>query len=206
MRNTKKQALMIVLGTAILSFAIHNIHQRVQITEGGVLGLILLAGHWFQIPSSAASFVLDACCYALALRFLGGRFLAASLGAAVSLAGFFRLWEFLPPLLPDLSQRPFFAALLGGGLVGLGVGLIVRQGASSGGDDALALTISHLTGWRLARAYLVTDLTVLLLSISYIPLRKIACSLVTVTVSSLLIDFLKELRLPFAQPQGSSPY
>ena len=82
--------------------------------------------------------------------------------------------------------------LLGGVFVGVGVGLIVRQGGSSGGDDALALVIHKVTGWRLSRAYLFTDLTVLFASLSYIPFRRIAFSLVTVTVSSLLIDFIKE--------------
>ena len=74
----------------------------------------------------------------------------------------------------------------------LGGWLIVRQGGSSGGDDALAPVIHKLTGWRLSRAYLFTDLTVLFASLSYIPFRRIAFSLVTVTVSSLLIDFIKE--------------
>ena len=87
---------------------------------------------------------------------------------------------------PDAARPDALAA------VGVGVGLIVRQGGSSGGDDALALVIHKLTGWRLSRAYLFTDLTVLFASLSYIPFRRIAFSLVTVTVSSLLIDFVKE--------------
>ena len=59
------------------------------------------------------------------------------------------------------------------------------------GDDALALTIAHLTKWRIARAYLLTDITVLVLSLSYIPVSRIVFSLVTVTVSSFLIDFIQ---------------
>ena len=74
--------------------------------------------------------------------------------------------------------------------VGIACGLILRQGGSSGGDDALALIISKLTRCRIARAYLATDLSVLLFSLSYIPLERIAYSLVTVTVSSFLIDFV----------------
>ena len=92
----------------------------------------------------------------------------------------------------QLILWPLAAALLGGAFVGIGVGLIVRQGGSSGGDDALALVIHKLTGWKLSRAYLFTDLTVLVASLSYIPVRRIAFSLVTVTVSSLLIDWVKE--------------
>ena len=77
--------------------------------------------------------------------------------------------------------------------MGIGVGLVIRQGGSSGGDDALALVISKLTRCRISRAYLFTDLTVLLLSLSYIPFQRIAFSLITVTLSSLLIDMVQNL-------------
>ncbi|MFR5602208.1 MAG: YitT family protein [Lachnospiraceae bacterium] len=194
MKSKISTLLWILAGTAILSFGMYNIHQQAAITEGGVLGTILLLNHWFQIPSSLASPILDGICYLLAFRFLGGRFLKLSLLSSLCLSGFFRLWEQFPPLLPDLSGHPLTAAILGGIFVGVGVGLVVRQGSSSGGDDALALTISKLTHWRLSRAYLITDITVLCLSLSYIPWQRIAFSLITVTISSLLVDFIKEGR------------
>ena len=73
----------------------------------------------------------------------------------------------------------------------MGVGLIVRQGGSAGGDDALALSLSVLTRKRISLCYLFTDLTVLMLSLSYIPVRRIVYSLVTVTISSWLIDLIQ---------------
>lgn len=190
---TMKRLFWLVLGTAILSFGIHNIHQRAAITEGGVIGLVLLINHWFGVPASVASPLLDAASYALAFKFLGWDFLLSAGVASVGLAGFYRIWECLPPMLPDLTPWPLAAALLGGVFVGIGVGIIVRQGGSSGGDDALALVIRQLTGWKLARSYLFTDLVVLGASLSYIPARRIAFSLVTVTVSSLLIDWVQGL-------------
>lgn len=147
-RFTAKRIAMILLGTAILSFGIHNIHQRTAITEGGIIGLVLLINHWLGVPASVASPLLDAASYALAFKFLGWDFLLSAGVASVSLAGFYRIWECLPPMLPDLTPWPLAAALLGGVFVGVGVGLIVRQGGSSGGDDALALVIHKLTGWR----------------------------------------------------------
>ena len=87
------------------------------------------------------------------------------------------------------------AAVLGGLFVGVGVGIIVRQGGSSGGDDALALVISKVTKWRLSFAYLFTDLTVLALSLTYIPVTRIVFSVVTVTLSSFLIDQVQNLSL-----------
>ena len=188
-RNIRRVAF-IALGTAILTFGIHNIHQVTGITEGGIIGGMLLINHWFGIPSSAATFVLDAVCYVLALRYLGWRFLVWS-GVATSFTSlFYALWDVLPHLLPDLSAHPLVAALAGGCFVGIGCGLIVRQGGSSGGDDALALVVSRVTGLRLSKCYLATDLSVLALSLSYIPVLKIACSLVTVALSSFLIDWV----------------
>lgn len=188
-----RRVAIIILGSAILTFGIHNIHDVVGITEGGVIGAMLFVDNWFGIPPSIVSPALDFVCYAVALKVLGGGFLGWSAVSSVALAGFYALWENLPYLFPNLSGNPLAAALVGGVFVGVGAGLVVRQGGSAGGDDALALSICRLTGWRVARCYLVTDLTVLALSLSYIPVAKIACSLVTVTVSSFLIDLIKDV-------------
>lgn len=189
----------IVLGAMLCSFGIYNIHRRVDITEGGILGLMLLVEHWFGTSPALITPVLDGLCYVLAFRVLGGQFIKMSVLSTLCVSAFFRLWELFPPLLPDLSAYPLLAAVAGGLFVGLGVGLIVRQRGSCGGDDALALTIAHVAHWRLSRAYLFTDLTVLALSLSYIPIRRIVYSLATVLISSLLIDRVESFRLPFSK-------
>ena len=188
-----KRVLLIILGAAVCSFGIHNIHQRTAITEGGVIGMMLLIDRWTGLPPAFITPVLDLICYALAFRYLGGQFIKISVISTLSVSLFYDFWEMFPPMLPDLSAYPLAAAVLGGLFVGVGVGLIVRQGGSSGGDDALALTISHVTHWRLSRAYLFTDLIVLALSLSYIPLRRILFSLITVTLSSFLIDRIQNM-------------
>ena len=191
---TWKKFFFIVLGAAVCSFGIHNIHQRTAITEGGVIGMMLLIDRWLDLPPAFITPVLDITCYALAFKYLGGRFIKISIISTLSVSLFYDFWEMFPPMLPDLSDYPLIAALAGGMFVGAGVGLIVRQGGSSGGDDALALTISHISHWRLSRAYLFTDLTVLALSLSYIPLQRIFFSVITVTVSSLLIDRIQNMK------------
>lgn len=191
---TTRKILLILLGAMICTFGIHNIHQRTHITEGGMIGLMLLVERWLNISPAYITPVLDISCYLLACKFLGGRFIKISIVSTACVSGFYKIWELFPPMLPDLSAHPLTAAVLGGMFVGIGVGLIVRQGGSSGGDDALAMTISHTLRWRLSRAYLFTDLTVLILSLSYIPLRRIVFSLITVTISSCLIDLVKDYK------------
>ena len=199
-----KKVAIILLGAAIFTFGVHDIHEVTGITEGGVIGLMLFLNKWFGIPSSIASPVLDIICYAIALKMLGGKFLGWSAVATAAVAGFYRVWESFPHMLPDLSANPFAAAVLGGLFVGVGVGLVVRQGGSAGGDDALALSISKATGWRVGRCYLFTDLTVLALSLTYIPVVSIAWSLVTVTISSAVIDIVTEVSWDHVEELGEA--
>ena len=157
-----------------------------------MIGLMLFIEHWIGISPAFITPVLDAACYLLAFKYLGGRFIKISAISTLSVSFFYKVWEQFPHMLPDLSAYPLAAAVLGGIFVGVGVGLIIRQGGSSGGDDALALTISHVTHMRLARAYLFTDLVVLGLSLSYIPVSRIIFSVITVTISSFLIDRIQD--------------
>ena len=191
---TWKKIFFIIIGAGICTFGIHNIHQRTGITEGGVIGMMLLVERWLGISPSVITSVLDISCYLLAFKYLGGRFIKISIISTLSVSLFYKFWELFPPMLPDLSPHPLLASVLGGLFVGVGVGLIVRQGGSSGGDDALALTISRLTHWRLSRSYMFTDFVVLGLSLTYIPVSRIVFSVITVTISSFLIDRIQNLR------------
>lgn len=95
-----------MLGTAICSFGIYNVHDQSGITEGGALGFILLLNHWFGLPSSIATPIIDIICYALAFRALGRHFLEISSFSTLSMAMFFRIWEHFPPVLPSLADKP----------------------------------------------------------------------------------------------------
>ena len=183
----------LLLGSAILAFGLLNVHSQSRITEGGVLGTTLLLQHWFGISPSISEAVLDVCCYLLGLKYLGKSFLRYALTATGGFALSYALFERMGYMLPSMLDQPLLAAVAGGLFVGVGVGLVVRVGGAAGGDDALALVIAKLLHWPVSRAYLFTDLVVLLLSLTYIPLQNIACSLVTVTLSSFIIGKIHTL-------------
>lgn len=187
MKKQLKNYLIILLGAAILAFGLYNVHSQSGITEGGVLGMTLLLQNWFGISPGITGILMDSLCYVIGFRILGKVFLKNALVASIGFSIFYNLFSAYGFILPDFSERPLIAAVAGGIFVGTGVGLIVRKGGASGGDDALALVIAKLTHCKIAKAYFATDFVVLLLSLSYIPLNKIVCSLVTVTISSFLI-------------------
>ena len=86
---------------------------------------------------------------------------------------------------------PLLAAVLGALFVGIGAGLCIRIGGAPGGDDALAMSISHLTGRKIERVYLLTDIKVLALSLSYIPLNRMKYSFLTVILPGQMIGWLQ---------------
>ena len=76
--------------------------------------------------------------------------------------------------------------------MGVGSGLCVRVGGATSGDDALAMSLSKHTHIKIQWIYFISDLSVLLLSLSYIPLRRIAYSLLTVILSGQIIGLLQK--------------
>ena len=84
---------------------------------------------------------------------------------------------------------------MGALFIGIGAGLCVRAGGATTGDDALAMSLSHITKLPIQRIYLISDLSVLLLSLSYIPFRRIAYSLLTVILSGQIIGLIQKERL-----------
>lgn len=180
--------LILFLGSVILAFGLFNVHSQSGVTEGGVLGTTLLLLHWLHISPALSSPILDGLCYLMGLRMLGWDFLKNAVFSSLSYAACYSVFERLGPVLPSLAARPLAAAVLGGLFVGVGVGLVVREGGACGGDDALALVLSRLLRVRISRAYFLTDFVVLTLSLSYIPLRRILFSLLTTLISSFLIE------------------
>lgn len=94
-------------GTAICSFGIYNVHDQSGITEGGALGFILLLNHWFGLPSSIATPIIDIICYALAFRALGRHFLEISSFSTLSMAMFSEFGSTSPLSFPALQISPF---------------------------------------------------------------------------------------------------
>lgn len=187
---------MIVLGSAILAFGLYNVHSISGVTEGGVLGLTLLLEHWFNISPSISGLVLNGACYVLGLTLLGKEFILYSIIAGGGFSLFYAIFERFPPLWPQIAQMPLAAAIAGAAFVGVGVGLCIRANAAPTGDDSLALSLSHHFKIGIQWVYLLGDLIVLALSLTYIPFSKIIYSLLTVVLSGQLIGLIQKAGKP----------
>ena len=186
-----QKVLLSVVGGGILAFGLCNVHSLSGVTEGGALGLMLLLEHWLGLSPAWSGLLINFGCYAFGFRTLGRRFLFWSALSGGSFSLFYAVFERLPQLWPGLAGMPLGAAIVGALFVGVGVGLCVRAGGAPTGDDALAMGLSARFAVPIERVYLLTDLMVLALSLSYLPIGRIACSLLTVILSGKIIGFIQ---------------
>lgn len=193
--------ILSVISASLLAFTLYNVHDVVDVTEGGVLGLSLFFDEVLHISPAQTTAVLNLLCYIFGFRVLGRRFIVYS---AVATAGFsisYAVYEQFPPLFPEIAAYPLAAAVLGALLVGVTCGICVRVGGAPSGDDALAMALSHKLRVNISWIYLASDLTVLALSLSYIPLRRILYSLLTVVLSGQVIGYIEKIgRKPGRMP------
>ena len=139
-------------------------------TEGGVLGMTLLLDRWFHISPSVSGFVMNLACYAMGWKLLGGSSsptpffpapaspcLTGSVSSFRPVAAACRYAACRIPARRNLRRRR--------------CRLCVRIGGAPGGDDALAMSLSHVTHIKIQWIYLLSDFAVLVLSLSYIPFK-----------------------------------
>ncbi len=188
-----KDSAILMLGSAILAFGLYNVHSISNVTEGGALGLMLLLQHWFHISPAVSGIIINFACYFLGWRLLGGRFIINSFIAGGAYSVFYYIFEQFDPIWPEIANHPLLASVVGAIFVGVGVGLCVRVGGAPSGDDALAMSLSKAFKVEIQWVYLISDLTVLGLSLTYIPVKRILYSLLTVVLSGQLIGVIERM-------------
>ena len=186
-----KSCLIALFGSAFLAFGLYHVHSFSGVTEGGVLGMTLLLDHWFHILPSVSGFIMNLACYASGIgNFWGG---------SSSPTPFFPA-PASPCLTGSVSSfRPVAAACRYAacriparrGLRRRRCRALRADRRCPGGDDALAMSLSHVTHIKIQWIYLLSDFAVLVLSLSYIPLNRMVYSILTVLLSGQIIGFVQ---------------
>lgn len=125
----------LLVAAGLVVFTIPN-----HIAPGGVSGLATALAHISPLPVSLWSLLLNLPLLLWAWRSLGRRSLVLTLLSTVLLSLFLELLSGLPVYTGDVLM----AALFGGAIMGLGIGLLFLRGVSTGGTDLLALLLKPL--------------------------------------------------------------
>ena len=184
-----KSLVFKMFGSCILAFGSFNFNYQNNVTEGGVLGLLLLIKNIFDISPSITALVIDLSLFAIGSKFLG-ILLGLSIFASLSFSTWYKMWESIGFIVPNLSNNMLLASILAGIGVGVGIGIIVRAGGAAGVTDVIALVGTKLTSLKVNHIYMITDFIVLILSLSYLSFKQIFFSLIAVTISGKIISIM----------------
>ncbi|MGM9928090.1 MAG: YitT family protein [Bacillus sp. (in: firmicutes)] len=180
----------ILIGSCLLSAGLYHINYQNNLAEGGFLGVALLIENIFSISPSLTTLLLDLPILLFALRMFGKSFIYKSFLGSISFSGFYSLFENYSSLTLDFSNHMLLAAILGGMFTGIGLGLILKSGGTTGGDDVLSIVINQLTKLSIGKVYFIFDAIVLTISLYYLNWHEFGYTLIAVAVSAKMTDLI----------------
>ena len=187
-----KNILFILLGSAIFSFGIYHFNMQNNLAEGGFTGINLLLYALFNIDPSYSNLVLNIPVFIIGWKLLGKREFIYTVIGTIATSIF--LWIFQRKHLNiPLEHDMFLAALFAGVFIGIGLGIIFRNGGTTGGVDIIARLIFKYKGLAMGRTMFIFDACVITLSLlTYLNYREAMYTLVAVFVGARVIDFMQE--------------
>jgi uncharacterized membrane-anchored protein YitT (DUF2179 family) len=175
-RNLIKEYCTIIIGTFIMAIGIVVFITPLKLAPGGVYGIAIILHHLFKTPIGLVGICLDIPLLLLGIWLLGAKFGVKTIVGIFSLAGFISLVEFVYGYAPLISlpgnpaiadpASNFIISLFGGVIVGVGLGLIFRTRATSGGTDIIAMIIcKYVKHIPLGTILMIVDSIIVLLAL-----------------------------------------
>lgn len=128
---------------------------------GGATGIGLSLNHFFPLNLSAAVFVINIGLFILGAAALGKRFALTTVASSLLYPLLLGVLQSIPGIAAFSSGNVMLSSVFGGLLLGIGIGLIIREGASTGGTDILAMVISKYTHVSVAVLLYIVDFVIL---------------------------------------------
>lgn len=183
------KVLQILFGNFVLSICASHFIVPGGVISGGITGLSL-AGHsiFANVPLDVFIWGFSMLFLLIGLIFLGKEFFFSTLLSSVAYPLFFslmtRVGRAYLPLTDDIVLNMVYAGLT----FGLGVGIVVRTGASTGGADVFAMILNKKFGLPVSPLVYVTEALILLSQIPFFSAEKILYGLLMVLIYSITME------------------
>lgn len=185
--RTVRDIALIVLGTSVYGFGLVYLNIPNDLAEGGVTGITLIMRALWDINPAYSTLILNIPIILLGGKILGRRSLVYTVIGTFGLSFWLGFWQTVP-LLIDLQHDLLIVALLAGLIAGIGSGVVYKVGGTTGGVDVLARILEKNFGITIGRSLLIFDVFVLLLSLTYIDLKRMMYTLIFSYVFARVID------------------
>ncbi|MBN2663669.1 MAG: YitT family protein [Bacteroidales bacterium] len=173
-----------------------------KFAPGGVYGISIIIHHLTVglidflpegLPIGLTALAMDIPLTIIGTKILGPRFGAKTVVGFVSLAIFTDVLENLWGNQPLVENQPLLSAIYGGLLIGLGLGLVFRSRATSGGSDIVAMIIEKYTKMPLGQLMIIVDGAIVLLTIlAFKDWSLPLLSLIIIFITGKVVDIVLE--------------
>lgn len=156
--------IQLLLGNAMSAFAMACFALPYHMTVAGVTGIGRMLHYYFGVSVTVSVAVINVSLFVVGFLMLGKKF-AATIAVGTFLfpfcLGVFQKMTMLHHLVND----PLLAAICAGVLDGVGLGLVLRMGGSTGGMDVPPIILNRKLGWKVAPILYACDVTIFLIQI-----------------------------------------
>ncbi|HUM34542.1 MAG TPA: YitT family protein, partial [Candidatus Saccharicenans sp.] len=184
--------LLIILGSIIMGIGYALFLIPFHLVPGGMSGISIMINYLFSLPVGLVIIVLNIPILLISYKFLSRKYVFTTLIGMISSSLFI---DFFNQILkwPKGTENTLLAAIYGGLLLGLGLGLVFRGEASTGGSDVIGLILNKYLGVSVGMGILVTDF--IIISASGLVFKQLEAPLygyIVLFISSKVIDLVLE--------------
>jgi uncharacterized membrane-anchored protein YitT (DUF2179 family) len=181
--------LLIIIGSFILASGFVLFITPYKIVPGGVYGIAIVIHYILGTPVGLTALTMDIPLTLIGIRILGPRF------GYKTVIGFLLTALFVDGLTyfygedPLVANEPLLSAIFGGVFLGIGLGMIFKSKATSGGTDIVAMIISKYTSLPVGQLLIWVDSVIVLLGLLVFQDWKIPLySLIVIYITGKVID------------------
>lgn len=189
MKKRVYETIMIIIGNLILAFGLCAFVTPVGLISGGASGIGIAVKSITGINISYTVYVINFIMFVIGFIFLGKKFAFGTLLSTFLYPTFIALFERIPQL-ANITNDILLSALYGGLCIGLGLGLVLRVGASTGGMDIPPLLVNKKTGISVAWLINIFDCGILLLQVIFCPItiEEVLYGITVVIITTIVVD------------------
>ena len=189
MKKRVYETIMIIIGNLILAFGLCAFVTPVGLISGGASGIGIAVKSITGINISYTVYVINFIMFVIGFIFLGKKFAFGTLLSTFLYPTFIALFERIPQL-ANITNDILLSALYGGLCIGLGLGLVLRVGASTGGMDIPPLLVNKKTGISVAWLINIFDCGILLLQVIFCPItiEAVLYGITVVIITTIVVD------------------
>lgn len=187
MKKSVKVVGGVLLGNIILALAVAGFALPHNMIMGGATGIGITVSHYTGIDISVLILVLNVLLFGLGAVFLGKKFALTTIISSVSYPIFLSMFRAIP-VIGNLTTNRLLASIYAGLLLGLGIGIVIKMGASTGGTDIIALILNKQFHFPLAVCMYAVDFLVLLSQIAFSDTEGILYGILLTLLSSIVLN------------------